>query len=572
MRLNEFEDLNLAINFHDELNPRLWDGDVLQPKVRKALLNIANHFKDFLGIDMFDLLDITISGSNAAFTYTPNSDIDLHLVVMIPEEHEAELKELFNAKKYQYNDQHNITVRGYNVELYVQDAEDAHHSMGIFSVSKNTWIKKPKKQRAQIDDIEVQEKYRGIKHRINQAIVSDNFDAVQKLWRSIKNMRQTGLEQGGEFSPENLAFKILRADGSLDKLSKHMGHLEDQGLSIDEEVETPPEKTKSEVYLDMDGVLADFFAEYAVLAGLPRGSSYRDIPPAKTDPTLNKMIGTDFFARLPKFHSADQLVSMVTKIFGHYNICSSPLRGDFENSEQQKTVWIREHLNPQPKQIIITPRKEKHATQPDGTPNVLIDDRGDNISKWEAAGGVGIKYQADEDGLDVITRGLKRALKIIAGEEHLEPQKLKSLDRSMPVAVGQDVEENMDHEKDGRAVEELRAALIAHKHKLQSASDDQVYNTIDRIMTRIARSHSISGQKLHDMWVDKYKQIPDTWVMNENFHDGKHPEDKGDSRRHGIPKHASLGSLDKIVHSKTASPRKKQLAHWQANMRRGRKK
>ena len=78
------------------------------------------------------------------------------------------------------------------------------------------------------------------------------------------------------------------------------------------------------------------------------------------------------------------------------------------------------------------------------------------------------------------------------------------------------VNENMDHSKDGRAVEELRAALVARKEKLQAASDDQVYDIIDKIMTRIARSHSISGQQLHDMWVDKYKQIPDTWIMNED--------------------------------------------------------
>jgi hypothetical protein len=86
------------------------------------------------------------------------------------------------------------------------------------------------------------------------------------------------------------------------------------------------------------------------------------------------------------------------------------------------------------------------------------------------------------------------------------------------VAVSQvrsGVAENMDHSQDSRAVEELRAALLAKKDQLQSASDDQVYDIIDKIMTRIARSHSISGQKLHDMWVDRYKQIPDTWIMNE---------------------------------------------------------
>lgn len=431
MRLNEFESLDLAVNFHDELNPKLWDDNRMRPEVRAALMRIADDFKDFLGIDIYDLLDITVSGSNAAYTYTPHSDIDLHLVVMIPEAHEAELKELFQAKKYQYNDQHDIKVRGFDVELYVQDAEDAHHSMGIYSVLNDRWVKQPKKVRAQIDDIEVQEKYRSVKHRIDRAIVSDDFGSVQKIWNSIKTMRQSGLERGGEFSPENLAFKILRADGTLEKLKRHLGNLKDADLSIDEATNAP--KRKSEVYLDMDGVLADFFAEYAKLAGVQ--GTYRDIPPAKTDPTLNKMVGTDFFARLPKFRSADTLVNMVSSIFGHYNICSSPLRGDHANSEKQKRIWIAKHLSPQPKDIIITPRKERHAVQEDGTPNVLIDDRGDNITKWEAAGGVGIKYQADEDGLETVTRGLKRAMKIIAGKKQLVPQKLKSLDRSMPVAT-----------------------------------------------------------------------------------------------------------------------------------------
>jgi predicted nucleotidyltransferase len=77
--------------------------------------------------------------------------------------------------------------------------------------------------------------------------------------------------------------------------------------------------------------------------------------------------------------------------------------------------------------------------------------------------------------------------------------------------------ENMDHGKDGGAVEELRAALIAHKDKLQDATDDQVYNIIDKMMTRIAKTHSMSGQKLHDMWVSKYKQVPDTWIIKEAF-------------------------------------------------------
>jgi hypothetical protein len=74
--------------------------------------------------------------------------------------------------------------------------------------------------------------------------------------------------------------------------------------------------------------------------------------------------------------------------------------------------------------------------------------------------------------------------------------------------------ENMDHSQDDRAVEELKTALLAKQDHIQQASDDNVYDIIDRIMTRIARDHNISGQKLHDIWVKKYKKIPDTWIKN----------------------------------------------------------
>jgi 5'(3')-deoxyribonucleotidase len=94
------------------------------------------------------------------------------------------------------------------------------------------------------------------------------------------------------------------------------------------------------VYVDMDGVLADFFAEYAKLAGVTSGS-YRDIPPAKQDPTLDKMVGTDFFRKLPKFPTTDALVNLTLKYVKNYNICSSPLRNDYANSAKWKKVWIR---------------------------------------------------------------------------------------------------------------------------------------------------------------------------------------------------------------------------------------
>jgi len=222
----------------------------------------------------------------------------------------------------------------------------------------------------------------------------------------------------------------------------------------------------SEVYLDMDGVLCDFFEEYAKLAGNPQDGSgkynYRNIPAAKTDPTLNKMIGTDFFARLPKFSTTDSLVSMVVGVFGHYNICSSPLRGDHENSAHHKNVWLKQNLGIQPNRVVITPNKAKYAVQPDGTPNILIDDRGSNITSWEAAGGVGIKYQADEDGLDVVVKGLKRAIQIIKKEIEHEPQVLQSRDRSLPVAT-QD-KENLKEDFDPETMKHFISWVVDKLH------------------------------------------------------------------------------------------------------------
>ena len=136
----------------------------------------------------------------------------------------------------------------------------------------------------------------------------------------------------------------------------------------------------------------------------------------------------------------------------------------------------------------------------------------------------------------------------------------------------QGVAENMDHSQDDRAVAELKSALLAKRVQLQSATDDQVYDIIDRIMTRIARSHSISGKKLHDMWVDRYKQIPDTWIMNENFADGrvKGKSRPGRVKRAGASCDGSVTDLRR--RAKKASGEKARMYHWCANMKSGRKK
>lgn len=116
-------------------------------------------------------------------------------------------------------------------------------------------------------------------------------------------------------------------------------------------------------------------------------------------------------------------------------------------------------------------------------------------------------------------------------------------------------------------VNDLEKSLLSAKKKGIKLN----YDSIDSIMQKISKKYNITGDKLHKDFVKKHKLIPDNWIK-ENFADGRNPQDKGDSARHGIPKKASISQLEKIRSSKSSSPRKKQLAHWQINMRRGRKK
>lgn len=158
------------------------------------------------------------------------------------------------------------------------------------------------------------------------------------------------------------------------------------------EVLTEAKTIPGEIYVDMDGVLADFFGEWAKLMDV---DNYRDINKKHDiDDALDKIRNTDdFWLSLPLLPNAKELLMLIKQVKGSYNICSSPLPGD-PNSEPHKKVWIEKHLSffP-PKNVYITHDKAQFAVQKDGTPNILIDDYGVNIRKWEAAGGIGFKHK-----------------------------------------------------------------------------------------------------------------------------------------------------------------------------------
>jgi len=237
MNFRELENFRLgdAIHFHDELNPAIYAGDKMREDVREQLLLIAQDFIEHLGISNLDVEDITVSGSNAAYTYTAHSDVDLHILVDMNRFKDDDVyREFFDAKKTIYNDNHDILINGYDVELYVQDSNQPVISLGEYSVLNDNWIRLPRKRKADIDQAATKLKYRKLYRLTQYALKSNNPDKIQNLLRTIKKYRQAGLDLKGEFSPENIAFKALRSKGLIKNLYTKLEQMHDQQLSLPE--------------------------------------------------------------------------------------------------------------------------------------------------------------------------------------------------------------------------------------------------------------------------------------------------------------------------------------------------
>jgi hypothetical protein len=239
MNILELEQFKIedAINFHDEYNPWLFDGDKLKPTIKRQLEIIANDFIEYMGIPDLAIEDIIITGSNVAYTYTSHSDIDLHLLVDFAKLPESDVyKELFNAKKSLYNDTYEITIRDIPVEVYVQDTAQSHTSLGEYSLYKDMFTRVPTKKRANLDEISAASKFERLEQLALEGLKSDDIEKVNGVLSIIKRYRQAGLDTKGEFGPENLAFKAIRSKGYFQALFNHRNKLRAEQLSLEEEL------------------------------------------------------------------------------------------------------------------------------------------------------------------------------------------------------------------------------------------------------------------------------------------------------------------------------------------------
>ncbi len=233
MRLRELSESLDLVTINRRLNPKIWtDNDSLDLEVSSKLHDIAEAFEEFIGIDL-NVIDYTITGSNANYTWTEHSDLDLHLIVK--GEVTAEARELFNAKKALWAEQHTITIKGLPVECYVQGEQEEHHSTGVYSIVKDQWLVEPKKIKPEVDDAAVEAKKDSMIHDIETALLSKDLEKIRAVKEKITKMRKAGLERAGEWSVENLVFKILRNLGLIDTIAEKIRELEDSELSLEQQ-------------------------------------------------------------------------------------------------------------------------------------------------------------------------------------------------------------------------------------------------------------------------------------------------------------------------------------------------
>lgn len=240
-------DIIKSFESQDELNPKIWQEDgksfTMRPEVRERLLEITNEFLDYIGFEIL-ITDIVLTGSLANYSWSKYSDFDIHIIINYNQFSSSSVelyKELFNLKKALFNSNHDITLFDYETELYVEGEDDSHFSSGVYSLLFNEWQNKPKKEKIEIDRRTIQKKAKKWMENIDDVLnnIEDESieyakNIIEKYKEKLRKFRSCGLEKNGEYSSENLVFKILRRNGYLEKLRGASKKILEKKLSMNQ--------------------------------------------------------------------------------------------------------------------------------------------------------------------------------------------------------------------------------------------------------------------------------------------------------------------------------------------------
>ena len=233
-----------GFRIHDTLEQKIWSGEELKPDIRERLIKIIEDFIDGLPVNV-EVKDITLTGSLANYNWSRYSDVDLHVIVDFDsiDENTDLVKGFFDAQRSRWNQLHDIKMHGYDVEIYVENDKEEHLSTGVYSIMNDNWLVHPERIERSVDLETAKKKAEDIDDRLQKIkdLYEDNeyqkvIDQVDRVKQKIKDMRSAGLEsEEMEYSPENIAFKLLRRSSILNKLTKLKYNAYDDLRSMEQE-------------------------------------------------------------------------------------------------------------------------------------------------------------------------------------------------------------------------------------------------------------------------------------------------------------------------------------------------
>jgi len=238
-----------SLKLRDELNPEVWDKTqkgnyTLKSDIQKKLLKVAEIFLDYVDIDIF-VQDIVLIGSLTGYNWSDFSDFDLHIMYDFNDagDNKDLYKELFYLKKTVFNAKHEIRIKGFEVEVFIQDSNEKEKSVGSYSIMNRKWIRFPEKEKFEVDEKKILEKANqwmdiidGVLENAEELDLDEALRLVKKYKNKLKKYRTCGLQKGGELSYENLVFKYLRRSGYLSKLENFKNKVANKKLSLEHEI------------------------------------------------------------------------------------------------------------------------------------------------------------------------------------------------------------------------------------------------------------------------------------------------------------------------------------------------
>lgn len=221
-----------AIEVHDKLNNKIWNGTKLRKEVRDKILEIVSYFTSELEIEL-PVLDIYLVGSNASYNYTDKSDLDVHIITNfnLLDSSEEILQAYYRIETSNFNKNYNVSIHGVDIELYIEDVESSAVSNGIYSIYKEEWIKFP--EPIDIDEFDTSKDVIELSNEIRKAIASNSFDNVKNELDKIYLMRKESIANEGEYGYGNQLFKDLRNLGLIDKLKEKYKEFKSEELTLE---------------------------------------------------------------------------------------------------------------------------------------------------------------------------------------------------------------------------------------------------------------------------------------------------------------------------------------------------